>query len=201
MIKEDVLSLFIDQITHQGFFSIDEALPIEDFKQLRKEILKIRLNSPELFKEARVGNETVLRDSSIRGDKTLWWEMENPTPPQRRFLELIERFKDLCNQAFYLGLREFEGHYAFYEKGTFYKKHLDSFKSENKRTLSVVYFLNESWSEEDGGHLVIDLKDGTQKKILPIGNRLVFFLSKEIPHEVQCTQQLRLSFAGWWKTR
>jgi SM-20-related protein len=45
--------------------------------------------------------------------------------------------------------------------------------------------------QEDGAELV--------KDVLPIGGRLVVFLSGEIPHEVLPTQKERISITGWLK--
>ena len=66
--------------------------------------------------------------------------------------ESLQRF---LNKRLFLGLFSFESHFAHYNKGDFYKKHKDAFKGEGNRVLSVVVYLNQQWSSEDGGELVI----------------------------------------------
>jgi SM-20-related protein len=64
-------------------------------------------------------------------------------------------------------------------------------------------YLNEKWEDSDGGALrmYFPQEDGAElvKDVLPIGGRLVVFLSGEIPHEVLPTQKERISITGWLK--
>lgn len=54
-----------------------------------------------------------------------------------------------------LGLFSFESHFAHYAPGAFYKTHVDAFKGQANRVLSVVYYLNEAWGAKDGGEMVL----------------------------------------------
>jgi SM-20-related protein len=67
--------------------------------------------------------------------------------------------------------------------------------------VSIILYLNDSWKEADGGQLRLYLPqdDGTERveDVLPIGGRLVVFLSAEVPHEVLPTHKPRLSITGW----
>lgn len=87
-----------------------------------------------------------------------------------------------------------------YEKGDFYQKHLDCFKGNENRRLTTVFYMNESWSEEDAGELVVyDLNDKEIATISPRGGRLLVFLSEQFPHEVLPTNAQRFSIAGWFR--
>ncbi len=50
-----------------------------------------------------------------------------------------------------MGILHKEFHYALYPEGTFYKRHLDTFQNDDRRKLSIVYYLNEeNWLPEYG---------------------------------------------------
>ena len=105
-----------------------------------------------------------------------------------------------------MGILHKEFHYAVYPKGTFYKRHLDTFQNDGRRKLSVVCYLNdESWKKENGGELTIYTEEnGTEKPIdlFPFPGRVVIFESQELEHEVQQVKNdKRLSITGWLKTR
>jgi SM-20-related protein len=65
--------------------------------------------------------------------------------------------------------------------------------------------LNDTWEESDGGELRMfyTRPDGIEdyKDFLPLGGRIVVFLSGEVPHEVLPTNKERISITGWMKDR
>ncbi|MCV5901978.1 2OG-Fe(II) oxygenase, partial [Escherichia coli] len=71
--------------------------------------------------------------------------------PIENYLSRMEEIRQEVNRHFFLGLFEYEAHFAKYEKGDFYQKHLDCFKGNENRRLTTVFYMNESWSEEDAG--------------------------------------------------
>ena len=83
-----------------------------------------------------------------------------------------------------------------YPAGSFYKRHLDQFKADDHRKLSVICYLNNNWTAERGGqlrlHLSTDILD-----ILPLAGRMVCFRSDQIEHEVLPAIKDRLSLTGW----
>lgn len=94
-----------------------------------------------------------------------------------------------------------EFHYARYDLGSFYKRHLDQFKSHRGRKYSLVIYLNEEWKEEDGGNLRLYLENDRVEDVYPVGGRAVFFKSDELEHEVMpAPERSRLSVAGWLKS-
>jgi len=93
-----------------------------------------------------------------------------------------------------------------YPKDSFYKRHLDVFQNDSRRTLSVIFYLNdEDWQPDDGGELVIYKLDNNNKEeefnVTPYGGRMVIFNSRELEHEVKLVNRNRKSITGWFKTR
>ena len=117
---------------------------------------------------------------------------------QNAFFEQIEAFITYLNESCYVGITGYEFHYALYESGSFYKKHLDQFKNNTDRKYSMITYLNSDWQASDGGELFIHQKDNNLK-IPPTQGKTVFFKSDELEHEVLPTQKVRMSITGWLK--
>jgi SM-20-related protein len=143
------------------------------------------------------GNAHEIRNG-VRRDEVFWLDEVVANLVQQQLWAQIQALKQAFNRVLFLGLREFEGHYASYPKGGFYKKHTDSFQRDQARVVSVIIYLNEAWQAKDGGLLRI-YADGQTTDIPPIAGTLVCFLSHELEHEVLLSHKLRLSFSGWFK--
>jgi SM-20-related protein len=100
------------------------------------------------------------------------------------------------NQSLFLSLKDAEVHFTKYPPGTFYKRHLDQFKQDDHRKLSVICYLNMNWKAEEGGQLRMYLPDETLD-VLPKAGTLVCFRSDSIEHEVLPATHERLSITGW----
>lgn len=137
----------------------------------------------------------------IRTDRTCWLTGETTT--QTECLARMEALRLHLNRALYLGLNTYEAHYAAYQAGGFYKKHLDSFKGKRNRIVSTVLYLTQGWRESDRGHLVLyDPGDQDREigRVLPRQGTLACFMSEDIPHEVLPPARERVSIAGWFRT-
>src|SRR5262249_46625644 len=106
-----------------------------------------------------------------------------------------------ANRALQLGLFEFEGHYAIYPAGRGYARHLDRFRDDDSRVLSVVLYLNDRWQAQDEGALRLHLADDQKTDVLPEGGTLAVFLADRYAHEVRPARRDRLSIAGWFRRR
>jgi SM-20-related protein len=149
---------------------------------------------------AGIGNEARLtHDKLLRSDKIYWLDKSHDNPFENLFFELMDNFVSHLNRTCYTGITGYEFHYAMYEKGSFYKKHLDQFKSNKSRAFSMIMYLNVHWKASDGGELCIHHTDHLQT-ISPMNGKCVFFKSSELEHEVLMTNQSRLSITGWLKT-
>jgi SM-20-related protein len=60
----------------------------------------------------------------------------------------------------------------------------------------VICYLNENWTEDDGGQLRVYFPDQS-KDFFPIAGRLVCFRSDLLEHEVLPATRERLSLTGW----
>ncbi|TGN29826.1 2OG-Fe(II) oxygenase [Empedobacter tilapiae] len=195
----------IDDLSNQKYSISDFFFSTEETKQLREAI--IRKENKKDFHQAAVGssvNEQIVK--SIRGDKIRWIDEENKTETEEIFFSKINDFIEYLNLTCYMGIEESEFHYAIYPEGTFYQKHVDAFKNDDRRTLSIVLYLNdEEWKDEFGGQLTLYLSDEnkneTELDIVPLAGRLAVFDSKTIPHEVKTVNRPRYSITGWLKTR
>ena len=74
----------------------------------------------------------------------------------------MDDFVNHLNSTCYTGITGYEFHYALYEKGSFYKKHLDQFKNTASRQYSLIMYLNDDWQEADGGQLCVHHHDHLQ---------------------------------------
>jgi SM-20-related protein len=159
----------------------------------------LSLYADDGLRTAGTGNSAeVLHDKSVRSDKICWLERQNNDPHEADFFVLMDRFVSHLNSSCYTGITGYEFHYALYETGSFYKKHLDQFRNNNSRKYSMIMYLNEGWKESDGGELCI-YTGGTFQKIAPENGKSIFFKSDELAHEVLMTHKPRMSITGWLK--
>ena len=194
---EETFSAIGRNLSEQGYCILENSLP----NNIGEELLQyLDLLSSSDFKRAGVGRGTgFVVDNQIRSDKILWITGESSS--ELKWIYFCNNLKEYLNRNLYLGLSSFESHFARYAKGDFYKRHLDAFKGQGNRIVSVVYYLNKEWIEDDGGELVIyggDIPE-SGKRVAPKFGTIIVFLSEEILHEVLSTNTNRLSIAGWFR--
>lgn len=193
-------------LTQKGYVIIDNFFA--DWKMLRQEADEIFAQND--FRPAHIGQgNTQQHDATQRGDNIYWLDNNNLSDAQKMFFEKIDTLQGFLNQTFFWGTNDIEMHFAIYDNGAFYQKHLDNFKGKNTRRLSFILYLNENWQPKDGGELRIFLAENTKKNpqnvsfensyidIAPIGGRLACFVSEEMWHEVRPTHNIRCSLTGW----
>lgn len=159
----------------------------------------LQLNAADILKEASIGNDAkTIQNSLIRSDKIHWLEKSHNNEFENEFFAKIDAFVAYLNKSCYTNISSYEFHYSLYEKGSFYKPHLDQFENDNHRQFSMISYLNPNWQTQDGGELQIFQTDNDQK-ISPTESKTVFFKSDELKHEVLVTNKRRLSITGWLK--
>lgn len=136
----------------------------------------------------------------IRGDRIDWLE-PGQAKPCDHYLELMDALRLQLNRELFLGLEDFEAHFALYPPGAFYQKHLDRFRDDDRRAVSAVLYLNPDWLPGEGGELRLYLADGATHDVQPEAGTLVVFLSGDLPHEVLPASRERLSLTGWFRRR
>jgi SM-20-related protein len=157
------------------------------------------------FRPAGVGRgaEREVRPD-IRSDRVKWLDAADLTPAQQAYLDQLELLRGAINSRLYMGLFDFEGHLAVYPPGSYYRRHRDQFRGIGLRTVTTILYLNAAWSAGDSGQLRLYTEpDEPQvyQDILPLGGRLVTFLSAEFEHEVLPARRDRLSLTGWFRIR
>ncbi|SFB77980.1 2OG-Fe(II) oxygenase [Pseudoalteromonas denitrificans] len=187
------INQILDKIQHQGYGVIENAIPQNLIEQLYQDCLSNQSN----FHSAGIGRQQDLKqDNKIRTDKTFW--LKNNNQSQQTYLNLMNDIRLAVNRHFYLGLFDYESHFAKYDIGDFYKKHLDAFKGRSNRIFTTVCYLN---TPMQGGELLIysDISDEVIEKISPKAGTLIVFESERFAHEVLPTNDIRYSIAGWFR--
>lgn len=183
-------------LDRHGYAVIDAALPPSLTDAL---FIHLQSLAKEEFRHAGIGKQQEHQlNSSVRSDAISW--LDGSYAASRDYLAWMEQLRLALNRRLFLGLFDFECHYAWYAPGTFYKKHYDAFKGRSNRIVSSVFYLNPSWPLDAGGELVIyDARDRELERVMPCYGRMVLFLSERFPHEVLPVQQARYSIAGWYR--
>jgi len=193
----DSLDVIAEALEQRGYAIVPCALPSVITDGL---FLDLKATQAAEFKPAGIGRQDDFQlNRFVRSDKICW--LRGETGASRAFMDWTEQLRVGLNRRLFLGLFDYECHYASYPKGAFYKKHLDAFKGRSNRVLSTVFYLNPQWSADDGGELVIYDESGERQmeRVLPEYGKLVIFLSEQFPHEVLPAQRERYSIAGWFR--
>ncbi len=153
------------------------------------------------FKEAGIGTLGMHQiNKSIRGDEIKWLDNNILSPASQIYMDQVQAMMRYFNRTLFLSLKDFEGHFAHYPSGSFYKRHLDTLKLSDHRKLSFVFYLNPNWHKGDGGELLLYLNDNQEEKTVavePILGRLIVFRSEMLEHEVALAHKSRYSITGW----
>lgn len=188
---EEIIASFL--ATNVGLF--DHFLTEDLSANLKGNLLRLLLGNQ--FKAAGIGNNTRLAtNAKVRSDVIYWLDRAHNDAHENAFFDQMDAFVKYLNQTCYTGITGYEFHYAYYEKGSFYKRHLDQFKDHQGRAFSMIMYLNENWLPIDGGQLCV-YHPKTAQIIDPINRKCVFFKSSELEHEVLLSHQPRMSVTGW----
>jgi SM-20-related protein len=195
MIDLSCLETIADGLAENGYVVVDDfLLPLEVDRILRLD----EFNDVSLhFAKAGIGKNADKKIiESIRGDYIRWIDRDHAPAPLEPYLHNLDQLAAFVNQSFYLGLKDFEVHLAVYPAGGFYKRHLDQFKRDSHRKLSVICYLNKDWTPNQGGALRMYTPMGTVD-VFPEAGKFVCFRSDQIEHEVLQATRTRISITGW----
>ncbi len=194
----------VDGLVDRGWVVVDAFLNDEEARALAAESLQAWESGD--FRQAGVGRgaEKVVRDD-IRRDHVLWLEDDAAGPATKLYLSRLDELRTAINRALFLGLFEYEGHFAVYPPGAYYKAHLDRHRGTSERVVTAILYLNEGWVPEDGGRLKIwteaGKQDGPFEHVEPRLGTLVVFLAGDFWHEVEEARKTRMSVTGWFRVR
>lgn len=191
------IDLIATQLETTGYLVLQQALDAELIAALAT---RCHAEDKQRFRAAHIGRGADKQHiSRIRGDVISWLEDQDET--DRTFLAQMENLRRGLNERLFLGLFDYECHYAIYAAGTGYAKHLDVLQGKKNRILSTVLYLNENWQEGDGGEL--DVYDASGETIIatvqPRLGTMIIFLSETFPHAVRLSNTTRRSMAGWFR--
>lgn len=184
-------------IADQGYALIQDPHTISLAASLRHELAQYNRSE---FQQAGIGREQLQQQNrQVRSDAIRW--LDGSTDPQSQFLRSMETLRIELNRRLFMGLFDYECHFAHYRPGDFYQKHLDAFKGRTNRVLSTVMYLNQDWQSTDGGELLMYEQDQEHPffRLAPEFGRLIIFLSERFVHEVLPAKRDRYSVAGWFR--
>ena len=194
-----LLPRIVDDLAEQGWSLqpqfIASSLTLELAEECRKRAAQGALAPAGVGR----GAQQQIREG-VRGDHIQWLEAGQADACDQ-YLQIVDGLRLALNQGLYLGLEDFEGHFALYPLGAFYQKHVDRFRDDDRRAVSAVFYLNEDWQAEQGGALRLYLPNGETRDVLPQAGSLLLFLSADMPHEVLPASRDRLSLTGWFRRR
>jgi len=196
-IDEELADRIAEALQATGYIVLPGALPDGVAEQLHTRVSTLGRNE---LNQASIGRGRAgHKDGKIRGDSIAWMNSANPC--EAVYLDWMESLRLALNRRLYIGLFDYESHFAVYPKGSFYRKHLDVLAGNENRVLSTVYYLNPDWKANDGGELVIypEKGDGPVEIVSPLYGHMVIFLSARFPHEVKEARCERYSITGWFR--
>ena len=189
------------QLSEWGWLTLDlsDRLGGDLLSSLQQEVTI--LEKTAAMTRAGVGRGTdFTRDRSVRRDRIAW--LNGQTLAQQRLFAVLDEIRVGLNRRLFLGLQRFEAHYASYQPGDFYRRHLDSFRGRASRVVSLVLYLNDNWHVGDGGELRVFNRESPDEvcgMVTPASGHAVIFLSEEVPHEVLPALRKRHSIACWFR--
>jgi SM-20-related protein len=198
--------LTADYVLEPHFLSAAEVTELKKSALLRR--------AQGRFQDAGVGRGAQLtRANDVRRDQLSWLEASSLSTAEASLWARLEELKAAFNRELRLGLWELEAHFAIYPPGGFYRRHLDRFRDDDARVISIVLYLNEAWKPTDGGELRLfnvrpQIENSSELAleqtllIEPRSGSLVCFLSDSVEHEVlESFDHERFSIAGWFRRR
>mmetsp|Transcript_14978 Transcript_14978/g.22304 ORF Transcript_14978/g.22304 Transcript_14978/m.22304 type:complete len:328 (-) Transcript_14978:250-1233(-) len=209
----------MNELSTKGYVIIPDYIDSTLINKLRQDISNLR--STNKFNVAKIGQDaTNTLNTNIRVAETCFLGRDKLSEQQdegRNVLyDVLDTLRnDLSSnseklQSFVLDNKLSELLYAYYPQGGFYRRHRDAIPGSASvlRCFSLLLYLNDGWTEKDGGQLRMhmdgggdSLPEGAQPNYLdvePRGGTLVLFKSDAVPHEVLNTNSERMAVVGWF---
>ena len=188
-----------DGLAERGYAIVQQFLSIAEVQAIVG--LDSFTNHAASFKKAGIGKDQQKQiNEAVRGDYIQWIDRKTASPELAVYLDRLQRLTTFLNRSLFLSLKDFEIHMTVYPPGAYYKRHIDQFRKDDHRILSVICYLNQNWVSDDGGQLRLYLPDG-DRDVQPTAGTLVCFRSDQIEHEVLPAHRQRLSLTGWMLDR
>jgi SM-20-related protein len=197
---EKKLNAISDGLIETGLSVVRDFFSEIEIGAMTADLLQMRIQNR--FRPAGIGRgQNFQIDETLRRDEICWLEKPQPNDISQQPWSSLEVLKTHLNRSLFLGLNDFDSHYAIYPPGGFYRRHLDRFTDDDRRVVSVVAYLNRDWRPEFGGQLKLYPSQQAILTVEPNAGTLVCFLSAQIEHEVVPSNRERMSLAAWMKRR
>lgn len=196
-LDDKLIDQIADALATDGWVLLPLALPTAACQALRYRAAELAGTAMQKAGVGRGGDFALAE--TIRSDRISWLATSDSL--EAAYLQWMESLREGLNQRLYMGLFDYESHFAHYPAGAYYQKHQDAFRGQSNRILSTVCYLNEQWTKADGGQLLIYQNEQLLARVEPEMGSLVIFLSERFPHEVLAARRERYSIAGWFRGR
>jgi len=193
-IPQNTFPFIADGLAENGWAVVDEFLSGEEVSAIAAHPSFAVADGFHRAGTGRQGGHQV--NEAVRGDRIRWIDPAAAPAPLQLYLARVQALRQFLKESLFLRLVDMEVHQTIYPPGTGYKRHLDQFKKDDHRRLSVIVYLNANWRDSEGGQLRI-FTDTGQHDIFPQAGRLVCFRSDRLEHEVLPATRSRLSITGW----
>lgn len=199
MNQSEMLAILANSLVERGYCILDDAIPADLLIKLVEQSRALDSDDLEL---AGIGRDDLQQTNPKVRKNQIAWINSGEDDVSTAFHDWLATIQTYLNRTLFMGLFDVEAHYARYRVGDFYKRHVDAFVGQSNRKLSVVFYLNDEWTEEDGGELWVyedDMAKEPFERVLPKCGRLIAFLSERFPHEVRPSHKTRHSIAAWFR--
>lgn len=194
------MDTLVSDLANKGWTVMPQVLPPAFCTELSSWI--DRQVASGAFQRAGIGRgQRHQKNDLVRGDLVLWMSELDKDQHLSGLDNLLISLRHRLNRDLFAGLETFEGHFAIYPPGGFYRRHVDTFRDDDARKLTLLIYLNEHWEKSDGGELIIEMPDHSTVTIAPKMGTIVMFDSRRFPHKVLAANKERRSFTGWFKVR
>eukprot|EP01025_Chloroclados_australasicus_P028345 TRINITY_DN2810_c0_g1_i3.p2 TRINITY_DN2810_c0_g1~~TRINITY_DN2810_c0_g1_i3.p2 ORF type:complete len:372 (-),score=17.98 TRINITY_DN2810_c0_g1_i3:173-1288(-) len=193
-----------ENLLYKGYAVVDNALELSSCRQMKNEILALKGFDKLGRGSFQYGSSEAMalppRQNVYEAELSYNKQVVRLAPYLTKWLE-DRRLRTMLNVHLPM-LRldsqtvrvEYSDGHGF---GTCYPMHTDSSADVDNREVTVVYFLNEDWQEQDGGWLRLYPWPNDPIDIQPINNRLVIYSAHNMVHRILPSRNASFSFTTW----
>eukprot|EP01023_Acetabularia_acetabulum_P014326 TRINITY_DN17019_c0_g1_i2.p1 TRINITY_DN17019_c0_g1~~TRINITY_DN17019_c0_g1_i2.p1 ORF type:complete len:327 (+),score=39.23 TRINITY_DN17019_c0_g1_i2:171-1151(+) len=188
-----------ENLLAKGYAVIDNVLDVALCKRFRAEIMRLR----DAGKLHHSNTHLTLDDVSIEYPKAGMFETEvtynkslvRLAPTLTRWAE-DKRLRAMINAHLPMLRLDSQSMSVEYSIGTGAcdPMHTDCVTEKDNREITAIFYLNQDWSEQDGGQLRLYPWPNQPVDIQPLHNRLVIFSSRNMVHRMLPTKVQSCSF-------
>jgi len=186
------LAAEVEALGSRGFFVRDGFLGHSLAHRVRQEAARQPLRRAGIRKEGALADD-------VRTDEIAWLTAEDSQGALAEAVACFSTLMNEVNEAAWLGLRRFDLQLARYQPGAKYVRHRDAFPGQDNRRLTAIVYLNEGWTEAQGGQLQLFVDPPV--RVEPVLDRLVVFRSELVEHEVLEAHAERWALTAWYSAR